>query len=117
MKLKTSDNTYDIISAFVKYILPAVGTLYFALSEIWGFMYADQILGTTVAIETFLGAILFLAKRGWKEEQEEILNESDGEVFIDLNDDGLMTMSLNQEIEEIQEKDKLTFKVVRTSQE
>ena len=39
-------------------LLPALGTLYFALAGIWGFPYGEQIVGTITAIDTFLGVIL-----------------------------------------------------------
>lgn len=39
-------------------LLPAVGTLYFALAGIWGFPYGEEIVGTITAIDAFLGAIL-----------------------------------------------------------
>ena len=38
--------------------MPAFGTLYFALSEIWGIPYATQVVGTLSALEVFLGAVL-----------------------------------------------------------
>ena len=39
-------------------VLPAVGTLYFALAGIWGFPYAEEIVGTLTAVDTFLGVLL-----------------------------------------------------------
>ena len=39
-------------------VLPAVGTLYFALSGIWGLPYGEQIVGTVTAVDAFLGALL-----------------------------------------------------------
>jgi hypothetical protein len=40
------------------YLLPAAGTLYFALAGIWGLPYGEQVVGTITAIDTFLGVIL-----------------------------------------------------------
>lgn len=39
-------------------LLPAIGTLYFALASIWGLPYGEQIVGTITAIDAFLGALL-----------------------------------------------------------
>ena len=39
-------------------LLPALGTLYFALAGIWGFPYAEQVVGTVTALDTFLGVLL-----------------------------------------------------------
>lgn len=53
-----SNKVYDVLKWIAMYLLPALGTLYFALSEIWGFPYGEQIVGTITAVDTFLGVIL-----------------------------------------------------------
>ena len=53
-----SNKTYDILKWITQYILPAIGTLYFALAGIWGFPYGEQIVGTITAVDTFLGVVL-----------------------------------------------------------
>ena len=56
--MKLSNTTYDILKWIATLLLPALGTLYFALASIWGFPYGEQIVGTITAIDTFLGVIL-----------------------------------------------------------
>lgn len=56
--MKLSNKTYDILKWVAQYLLPAIGTLYFALAGIWGFPYGEQVVGTVTAIDTFLGVIL-----------------------------------------------------------
>ena len=53
-----SNKTYNILKWIAMYLLPALGTLYFALASIWGLPYGEQIVGTITAIDTFLGVIL-----------------------------------------------------------
>ena len=53
-----SNKVYDILKFVAQILLPALGTLYFALASIWGLPYGEQIVGTITAIDTFLGAIL-----------------------------------------------------------
>ena len=53
-----SNKVYDVMKWIAMYLLPALGTLYFALSAIWGLPYGEQIVGTITAIDTFLGVIL-----------------------------------------------------------
>ena len=53
-----SNKTYDVLKWIAQILLPALGTLYFALASIWGFPYAEQIVGTITAIDAFLGIIL-----------------------------------------------------------
>lgn len=53
-----SDKTYDILKWVAMYLLPASGTLYFALAGIWGIPYGEEVVGTITAIDTFLGVLL-----------------------------------------------------------
>lgn len=59
---RTSNNmkneTYDFLKKIAQIWLPALGTLYFALAQIWGLPYAEQIVGSITAIDAFLGAVL-----------------------------------------------------------
>lgn len=68
MKIKISNEAYDILFAVATYILPALGTLYFALAGIWVWPYAEQVVGTITAIDTFLAVIIKAAKNGYTEE-------------------------------------------------
>jgi hypothetical protein len=56
--MKLPDNVYNILKWVTLILLPALATLYFALSGIWGFPYGEQIVGTLAAVETFLGTLL-----------------------------------------------------------
>lgn len=53
-----SNKCYDILKYIAQILLPALGTLYFALAGIWGFPFGEQIVGTITAVDTFLGVIL-----------------------------------------------------------
>lgn len=53
-----SNKTYDIVKIIAQIWLPALGSLYFALAGIWGFPYGEQVVGTIMAVDTFLGALL-----------------------------------------------------------
>ena len=53
-----NNKVYDILKYVAQIVLPAIATLYFALSQIWGLPYGEQIVGTITAIDCFLGALL-----------------------------------------------------------
>ena len=53
-----NDKLYDVLKWIAMILLPALGTLYFALAGIWGFPYAEQVVGTVTAVDTFLGVLL-----------------------------------------------------------
>ena len=53
-----SNSMYDKLKWIAQILLPAIGTLYFALAQIWGLPFSEEIVGTISAIDCFLGAIL-----------------------------------------------------------
>lgn len=61
-----SNKVYDVLKFIAMVVLPALGTLYFALSTIWGLPYGEQIVGTITAIDTFLGALLGISSATYK---------------------------------------------------
>ena len=67
--LKMSNETYDILKFIAQILLPALGTLYFALATIWGFPYGEQIVGTITAVDAFLGTCLGISTKNYREEQ------------------------------------------------
>lgn len=66
--MKLSNKTYDILKWIAQYLLPAAGTLYFALAQIWGLPYGEQIVGTIAAVDTFLGVILGISSANYEAE-------------------------------------------------
>ena len=61
-----SNKTYDILKWIAQYLLPATGTLYFALAGIWGFPYGEEVVGTITAVDTFLGVLLGISSTQYK---------------------------------------------------
>lgn len=55
--------TYDFLKFLALILLPAVGTLYFTLAQIWGWSNGEAIVGTIMAVDLFLGAILGIASK------------------------------------------------------
>lgn len=64
--MKMSNTVYDALKFIAQIFLPAVGTLYFALAQIWGLPYAEQIVGTITAVDAFLGALLGISTMQYK---------------------------------------------------
>lgn len=56
--MKFTNKTYDILKHVAQLVLPAAGTLYFALAGIWGFPYGEEVVGTITAVDAFLGVVL-----------------------------------------------------------
>ena len=66
--MKISNKVYDVLKWIALIVLPAIGTLYFALSGIWGLPYGEEAVGTIVAIETFLGTLLGISTAQYNKE-------------------------------------------------
>ena len=69
--MKMTNKTYDILKYFAQIVLPALGTLYFALSQIWGLPYGEQIVGTITAFDAFLGALLGISSAQYYADMED----------------------------------------------
>ena len=67
--MKLCDKTYNVLKWIAQIVLPAIGTLYSALAVIWGFPYGEEIVGTILAVDTFLGALLGISSAQYKKAQ------------------------------------------------
>lgn len=56
--MKLDNKVYDVLKYIAQIVLPAIATFYFALSQIWGLPYGEEIVGTISAIDVLLGALL-----------------------------------------------------------
>ena len=68
---KMSNSTYDTLKYIAQIVLPAVGTLYFALASIWGLPYGEQIVGTITAVDAFLGVLLGISTAQYNKTKDE----------------------------------------------
>jgi hypothetical protein len=69
--MKFSNETYDVLKFIAMILLPALGTLYFALAKIWGFPYAAEIVGTISAVDAFLGALLGISTAQYNKQTQQ----------------------------------------------
>lgn len=49
---------YDTVKFIALILLPALGTLYAAVAGIWGLPSVEQVVGSIMAVDTFLGALI-----------------------------------------------------------
>jgi hypothetical protein len=68
--MKLENKVYDVLKFFAQIFLPALATLYFALAQIWGLPYGEQIVGTITAIDAFIGALLGISTAQYNKDQE-----------------------------------------------
>lgn len=66
-----SNSCFDTLRFIAEIILPALAALYAALAGIWGWPYAEAIVGTIAAVDTFLGAIVIGLRKAYNKQQED----------------------------------------------
>lgn len=65
-----SNKTYDILKFIAQIVLPAIGTFYFTLGQIWNFPLGEEVVGTITAIVAFMGATLKLSSMNYHGKQD-----------------------------------------------
>ncbi len=63
---------YDTLKWIAQILLPALGALYAALAGIWGWPYAEAVVGTISAVDVFLGAVLMMDSRKYFEDKQTV---------------------------------------------
>lgn len=66
-----SNETYDKLKFVAQILLPALGALYFGLTQWWPLPYGAEVVGTITVIDTFLGTILGISTAQYNKELEE----------------------------------------------
>ena len=66
-----SNRIYDVLKWVAQYLLPALGTLYFALAGTWNLPYGEEVVGTITAVDTFLGVVLGISTAQYNKKQTE----------------------------------------------
>lgn len=69
-----SNVVYDKLKWIAQILLPALATLYFALSKVWNLPYSEQVVGTISAVDVFLGALLQISTNNYNADQK-VLNK------------------------------------------
>ena len=66
-----SNKVYDLLKFIAQIVLPALATFYVTIASLWGLPYPDEISGTVMAIDTFLGALLMISSNKYYSNKEE----------------------------------------------
>lgn len=105
-----SGRTYDFMKFLAQILIPALGTLYFALAQIWGLPAAEEVVGTVVAVDTFLGVILGISTAQYNASESRF----DGIMEVHpKQENGVQTfqLNLNEAPEYLADKSIVAFRV------
>lgn len=65
-----TNKVYDVLKFIAQIVLPALATFYVTIASLWGLPYPEEISGTVMAIDTFLGAILMISSNQYYKKEE-----------------------------------------------
>lgn len=100
---------YDKLKFVAQILLPALGALYFGLAGIWGLPSAEEVVGSIVVIDTFLGVLLGVSQKQYLDNK---VGEGQLHVERDPNGELGMRLQLDQTPEQLVGKDEVRFKVM-----
>jgi Putative phage holin Dp-1 len=104
-----SDEWYKRLEYIARVILPALATLYLALSTLWKLPAGPEVVGTIVALDTFLGLFIGYAQKSYDASDFKY----DGSIDVAQNPEGakVFSLNLNGDPLELEALPKVTFKV------
>lgn len=103
-----SDEQYFLLNSLAVIVLPALGTLYFALAQIWGLPAAEQVVGSIVAVDTFLGVVVKIGETSYNNST----NKYSGAINVsDTAEKTLYSLELNQDPASLKDMNEVRFKV------
>lgn len=103
-----SNKAYDLLKFLTIVLLPAVGTLYFALATIWSLPAGEQILGTLLAIQAFIGAIIGISNKQYEASGAKYVGEIN---VIETDAKDTYSLEMDGDPEDLKNKKEATFKV------
>lgn len=103
-----SPKMYDFLKRLVQLYLPAFGTLYATVGGLWGLPYVTEVLGTIVAVATFLGVIIGISHQKYLSDDSNF----DGDVYISPVPGAApeVHMTLGEEPERLKGRETITLK-------
>jgi Putative phage holin Dp-1 len=107
-----SNKLYGVLNACALIVFPAVGTLYFALASIWGLPAAEQVTGSIIVVDTFLGVLVKVGQNSYDASDAKY----DGDMIVAKTDDKTsVSLALNTDPEKMLKQDQVIFKVKPTA--
>lgn len=105
---------YDQLKFIAQVILPAAGTLYFTLSQIWGLPSAGEVVGTITAVDTFMGVALHISNVQYTNSDAQF----DGHVdVVDTPEKKSYVLNLKGDAEDLDQQDELRLKIKKPQTE
>lgn len=111
--MQLDNKTYDILKKVVTIWLPAIATLYLAISgvltanDLPGLPYPEVVTGIMTAVITFLGTVLGISTKNY---------QGEGTLSVDKNAEGgdQVNLKLNDDLNTLSKKKSITVAIQPT---
>lgn len=106
-----TDGMFNVLRLLVELVLPASGSLYLGLAEIWGLPHRMEVVGTIAVVTTFLGVCLKLLRSNYEASEAKY----DGEFVVNETDPmkDVFRLEVGTPFGQITNQDELRLKVRR----
>jgi hypothetical protein len=106
-----NSKTYDRLKQVAQIWLPGLGTLYFTMANLWNLPASEEIVGSIVAIDAFLGLVLHISTQGYN-----AIGQYDGTCHVMTSEDGTkktfqLVMNDDPSGEGFENKPSISFKI------
>ncbi len=104
-----SNETYDYLKEFTQIWLPAMGALYFGLSEIWNFPNGTEVVGSIAILTTFFGTLLRVSTTRYNNSEAKF----DGAIEAATDETGAKTLTFDFNVDplDLDQKREITLKI------
>lgn len=109
-----NNKAYDFLKWLITIFLPATGSLYFALSQVWHFPGAENVNGTINSICIFLGLLIGYSTRQYNR----TTGAPDGDLIVTADPETgekYLGLGVNRSVEAMTTKDQVKLNVVDTT--
>lgn len=105
-----SNKVYDVLKFVAAVVLPALAVLYITVAPYWDLPKQEEVAGTIMAIDLFLGALLGISTSKYKSDPSrfsgKVVFQDTGQAEPDVN------LVLNESPKNFEGKDEVVFKVI-----
>ena len=102
-----SNKMYDRLKFLAQVVLPALGTLYATLAGLYGLSNSEAVVGTIMAVDFFLGAVLGLSTKQFNANEDNF----DGNLHVANTEEGKQMLLEVDDPSVVDGKNSVTLKV------